>query len=100
MSAPRSRIRSRPARRRSQHFGMAATHALRLLISRAVVPAETVSWSSRIREQTLAFVVFRLGSDPAEVYVPPSLSAGIAATIDVAAIARSEEHTSELQSLR
>jgi hypothetical protein len=64
MSAPRwSGIRSRPARGRSQRFCSAATRELRRLISRAIVPAERVSWSSRIREQTTAFNLKFLGNE-------------------------------------
>ena len=55
-SPPSGARRSRPARSRSQRFWSAATRALRLLISSAMMSAERVSWSSRIREHTLAFV--------------------------------------------
>src|ERR1035437_1036610 len=56
MPAPRwSRIRSMPARRRSQRFCSARTRALRLAISRAMVAAERASCSSWTRLQTIAF---------------------------------------------
>ena len=46
-----------PARSRFQRFSSAATHALRLLISKAMAAAESASRSSRTLVQTTAFHV-------------------------------------------
>src|SRR5450759_4282558 len=64
-----SRIRSRPARGRSHRFWRAATRELRLLISRAMMAAESASCSSRTLEQTTAFntkAIRRCDNQPTE----------------------------------
>jgi hypothetical protein len=78
MSAPRCcRRSSRPARSRSQRFCSAVTRALRLLISSAIVPAESATYGLRTIEQTTAShakVIRWFGDKPSTWVRKPTVS--------------------------